>query len=142
MYDVGIGNGENDPRLLSSEPGAEQLAQVNDLWLPQDVVFIVHTVVSRNAYDGAAGIKGAKVLIKTLMKAVRFHHPGRVFMLNVVGPREVHQGRLIALEHAESGFQNKLTQLTRIDLRSVPPDQRIDFVDAVLRLLGFMRLFR
>src|SRR5215813_2030615 len=141
MHDVGIGNGENDPRLLSPEPGAEQLAQVNDLWLPQGVVFIVHAVVGGDAYDRTTGVKGTKILIKTLMKAVRFHRSRRVFMLNVVGQGEIHQGRLIALECAESSFQDKFTQLTRIDFRGIPPNQRIDIVDAVLRLLGFMRLF-
>src|SRR4029453_1747568 len=107
------------------------MAQVNDLGLPQGVVFIVHAVVGGDAYDSAACVKGTKVLIKTLMKAVRFHRPRRVFMLNVVGQGEIHQGRLIALEYAESGFQDKFTQLTRIDLRCTPPTPLFDTAGAV-----------
>ena len=76
MHDIGIGNGENDPRLLGPVPGAEELAQVDDLGLSQSVVFIVHAVVGGDAYDRATGVKGAKILIKTLMKAVRATVPG------------------------------------------------------------------
>src|SRR2546428_2665652 len=142
MHDIGVGNRENDPYLISSAPIAEKLAQINDLWLPQRVIFVVHAVVCSNAYDGSACVKCAKVLVETLMKAVGFCRSRRVFMLNIVSQGEVHQRWLIALEHAESGFQDKFTQLTRIDFRGVPPDQRIDIVDAMLPFLGFMRLFR
>src|SRR5437762_268405 len=41
MDNIGIGDGENDPRLTDAEPGGEELAQVNDLWLPQRVIFVV-----------------------------------------------------------------------------------------------------
>src|SRR2546428_6790658 len=142
MHDIGVGNRENDPYLISSAPVAEKLAQINDLWLPQRVIFVVHAVVCSDAYNGSACVKYAKVLVKTLMKAVGFCCARRVFMLNIVSQGEVHQRWLIALEHAESGFQDKFTQLTRIDFRGVPPDQRIDIVDAMLPFLGFMRLFR
>src|SRR5947207_2435610 len=70
MHDIGIGDGENDPRLTGSEPGAEELAQVNDLRLPQRVVFVVHAVICGDADDSSACVKRTKILIKPLMKAV------------------------------------------------------------------------
>ena len=93
-------------RAFSAPNQVLRLAQVNDLGLPQSVVFIVHAVVGGDAYDRAACIRAPEILVKTLMKAVRCHRPRRVFMLNIVG-QEIHQSRLIALEYAESGFQNK-----------------------------------
>ena len=67
---------------------------------------------------------------------------GRVLVLDVVGGREIHDLRPVALHQLDAGGEHELRQAGAVDVRHVHADQGVDVLDAVLgqgRLVGFLR---
>src|SRR5262245_10275794 len=98
-------------------------------------------MVCREPYHSTQGIKGVEIAIECLVKPVGFWCAWGVLVLDIVRQRQVEQVGGILLQQAEPRFHDELTELTRVDLGRVPPNEGIHLVDAVFSLRRLMRLF-
>ena len=101
MGHVGVGNRTDHARPTRTATRVQNILEKHD---PR---FGVHAMVGgQGDYGSRLGQLTARP-VKRGIERVRFRTPRRLFMLDIVAQRKIHQVRPLLFEQGEAGFQNK-----------------------------------
>ena len=121
MHDIGVGDRQNHPRLMLPEPHIERVLQVNHVRLARRAMFGIHAVIGGEHDRRSQSVEPREMAVDHRVEIIRHRRARRGLVLDVVGGREVHQIRPLALHQLDPRDEDEFRQL-RAEHRRRPRD--------------------
>jgi hypothetical protein len=111
MHHVGVRDRQDHARDALAEPLVGQILQVDHVRFAVFQMLVVHAVVGGEHQHGAGRIELADVAVHHGVERVRHLGARRGLVLHVVGGREIHQVRPLALEDRDAGRHHEFGEI-------------------------------
>ena len=108
MDDIGIGDRQDDPRLVRAQPFVEHVLEVDHVGLAVGAELGVHAVIGGQDDGAAHGVELGHIAIHHRVKVVGNRRARRMFVLDVVSRREIHDLGSITLHQLYAGGEYEL----------------------------------
>ena len=141
MHDVGVGDRENHPRLVLSEPSIQCVLQVDHVGPAIGAVLRVHAMIGGEHDGGSKLVEPRKIAVQHRVELVGHLCAGRSLVLNVVRRREIHEVGALALHQLDSRDKDEFRQCRAVHRGEWHPDPVEHVFYAVFResdLIGFL----
>ena len=142
MNDIRIGNRQDDARGAGAVPRIERILQEHDVGTAERVGLRIHSVIGGQYDGGAEHIEPAQACVENPRECVGGRGSRRVLVLHIIGRRQIHDVRPLALEQRDAGVEHEFRQRGAVHRRQRHPRQSQRVRDAVFRerhLIGFFR---
>lgn len=118
VSNIGVGDRADHPYPAAERLGQQRL-EIDHVRLAGRIVLGIHAVIGGRTNDGSEVQQTTNFAIDRLIKVERCGLFGRVFVLHVVGERQVKEVRLAVLDQGGAGAEYEQARLTAIDLSGV-----------------------
>jgi hypothetical protein len=141
VYDIRIGDGQDDAGPGCTQPRIEVVLQVDHVGPAVRAVLGVHAVIGGEHDGGAQGIEPRQIAVHHGVEIIRRRRARRGLVLDIVGGGQIHQIRPLLLHEFDPGEEHEFRQLRTVHGGNRHADALHHVFDAIVGQRDLVGLF-